>query len=166
MKKWYNESYFDRQNWILENYDQLNLSNDEALFLLLIELAKKNQKAITYEYLSKKLNQTNSEVDKMIADLVSRHYLKLSANAQGLVFDYDEIFEFDPNRYDISDEKDLYDITSDVFNKPLSLTELQKMNDLLESYGKERFIEALRIAEAQRKLSMPYLEGILRNEKK
>ncbi len=166
MKKWYKESYFDRQNWILENYDQLNLSNDEALFLLLIELAKKNQKAITYEYLSKKLNQTNSEVDKMIADLVSRHYLKLSANAQGLVFDYDEIFEFDPNRYDISDEKDLYDITSDVFNKPLSLTELQKMNDLLESYGKERFIEALRIAEAQRKLSMPYIEGILRNEKK
>ena len=38
MKKWYKESYFDRQNWILENYDQLNLSNDETLFLLLIEL--------------------------------------------------------------------------------------------------------------------------------
>ena len=66
----------------------------------------------------------------------------------------------------ISDEKDLYDITSDVFNKPLSLTELQKMNDLLEQYGKEHFIEALRIAEAQRKLSMSYIEGILRNDKK
>ena len=166
MKKWYKESYFDRQNWILENYDQLNLSSDETLFLLLVELAKKNRKTITYDYLSKKLNKTSTEVDKMIADLVSKHYLKLSANDKGLIFDYDEIFEFDPNRYEISDEKDLYDITSDVFNKPLSLTELQKMNDLLEQYGKEHFIEALRIAEAQRKLSMSYIEGILRNDKK
>ncbi len=166
MKKWYNESYFDRQNWILENYDQLNLSNDEALFLLLIELAKKNGQTLTYPYLSQKLNITNSEVDKLIADLVAKHYLKLSANANGLIFDYDEIFEFDPNRYDISDEKDLYDITADIFNKPLSLTELQKMNDLLEKYGKEHFIEALRIAEAKRKLSMSYIEGILRNDKK
>ena len=87
MKKWYKESYFDRQNWILENYDLLNLSNDETLFLLLIELAKKNRKTITYEFLSKKLNKTNAEVDKMIADLVSRHYLKLSVNEKGLIFD-------------------------------------------------------------------------------
>ena len=166
MKKWYKESYFDRQNWILENYDKLNLSSDETLFLLLVELGKRDRKAITYDYLSEKLNKTTKEVDKMIADLVSRHYLKLSADSNGLIFDIDEIFEFDPDRYDISDEKDLYDIVSDVFNKPLALTELQKMNDLLEKYGNDRFIEALRIAEAQRKLTMSYIEGILRNEKK
>ena len=92
------ESYFDRKNWILENYDQLNLSNDETLFLLLVELAKKNNKPVTYEYLSKKLDLTNSEVDKMIADLVSKHYLKLSTNSRGLVFDIDAIFDFDPEK--------------------------------------------------------------------
>ena len=166
MKKWYKESYFDRQNWILENYDKLNLTSDETLFLLLVELGRRTHQQISDEYLSHKLDKTNKEVDKMIADLVSRHYLKLSADANGLVFDIDEIFEFDPNRYDIVEEKDLYDIVSDVFNKPLSLTELQKMNDLLEKYGDKKFIEALRIAEAQRKLSMSYIEGILRNEKK
>ena len=40
------------------------------------------------------------------------------------------------------------------------------MNDLLEEYGQKRFTQALRIAEAQKKLKMSYIEGILRNEKK
>ena len=36
MKKWYKESYFNGINWILENFDKLNLSADEALVLMLI----------------------------------------------------------------------------------------------------------------------------------
>ncbi len=47
----------------------------------------------------------------------------------------------------------------------MSPGDLQKMNDLIEEYGQTRFIEALRISEAQRKVRMAYIEGILRNEK-
>ena len=164
MKKWYKESYFDRKNWILENFDKLNLSSDETLLLLLIELFKTNKKSISYELLTKKLNKTEKEVDKIIASLVSKQYLKLSTNSKGLVFDIDGIFEFDPEKYEISENKDLYDTVSEVFNKPLSPSELQKMNDLLDQYGQNKFIQALRIAEAQKKLKMSYIEGILRNE--
>lgn len=164
MKKWYKESYFDRQNWILENFDKLNLSSDETLLLLLIELFKTNKKSISYELLTKKLNKNEKEVDKIIASLVSKQYLKLSTNSKGLVFDIDGIFEFDPEKYEISENKDLYDTVSEVFNKPLSPSELQKMNDLLDQYGQNKFIQALRIAEAQKKLKMSYIEGILRNE--
>ena len=39
------------------------------------------------------------------------------------------------------------------------------MNDLINEYGQSKFIEALRISEAQRKVKMSYIEGILRNEK-
>ena len=164
MKKWYKESYFDRKNWILENFDKLNLSSDETLLLLLIELFKTNKKPISYELLTKKLNKNEKEVDKIIASLVSKQYLKLSTNSKGLVFDIDGIFEFDPEKYEISENKDLYDTVSEVFNKPLSPSELQKMNDLLDQYGQNKFIQALRIAEAQKKLKMSYIEGILRNE--
>ena len=31
MKKWYKESYFDRKNWILENFDKLSLNSEEKL---------------------------------------------------------------------------------------------------------------------------------------
>ncbi len=166
MKKWYKESYFDRKNWILENFDKLNLSSEETLLILLVDLCRINKKAITYDYLTQKLRKTNKEIDNIIASLVNKHYLKLSTNSRGLVFDIENIFEFDPDKYEINENKDLYDTVSEVFNKPLSSTELQKMNDLLEEYGQKRFTQALRIAEAQKKLKMSYIEGILRNEKK
>ena len=166
MKKWYKESYFDRKNWILENFEKLKLNSDETLLILLVELCKTNKKAVTYEYLTNKLNKTNKEIDKIIASLVNKRYLKLSTNSKGLVFDVENIFEFDPERYEINDNKDLYDTVSEVFNKPLSSTELQKINDLVQEYGQKNFIQALRISEAQKKLKISYIEGVLRNEKK
>ena len=165
MKKWYKESYFDRKNWILENFDRLNLNSDETLLILIIELCRVSRKQISYEYLSEKMNKTVKELDQIIASLVSKHYLKLSTNTKGLVFDIDGIFEFDPEKYEITENKNLFDTVGDVFGKPLTPIQLQKMNDLLETYGQEKFIEALRLAEAHRKLSMSYIEGILRNEK-
>lgn len=165
MKKWYKESYFNSRNWILENFEKLNLNSDEVLLLLLIDFCKENKKAINYDFLTNKLNKNTKEVDKIIASLVSKHYLKLSTNSKGLVFDIDEIFEFDPEKYEISENKNLYETLSDVFNKPLSQTELQKTNDLVNEYGEKKFLEAVRIAEANRKLRIAYIEGILRNEK-
>lgn len=165
MKKWYKESYFDRKNWILENFDKLNLNADETVLLLLVELCRQSKKTITYEYLTEKLHKSMKEIDHVIAGLVNRHYLKLSTNTRGLVFDIEGIFEFDPEKYEISVNHDIYELVSDVFGKPLSPTEMQKMNDLIEAYGQDSFLQALRIAEANRKLKMAYVEGVLRNEK-
>ena len=165
MKKWYKESYFDRKNWILENFDKLNLKAEEAMLLLLVELCRQNRKAVTYDYLTEKLHKDTREIDRLIADLVNRHYLKLTTNSRGLVFDIEGIFEFDPEKYELSVNRDIYELVADIFGKPLSPSEMQKMNDLIEEYDQERFLQALRIAEANRKLKMAYIEGILRNEK-
>ena len=166
MKKWYKESYFDREKWILENFNKLNLDAEETLLLLLIDLCKTSRKAITYDYLTEKLHKTTREIDRIIASLVAKHYLKLSTNSKGLVFDIEGIFEFDPDKYEIAENKNLYDTTEEVFGRPLSSSELQKMNDLINEFGQNAFIDALRISEAQRKVKMAYIEGILRNEKK
>ena len=166
MKKWYKESYFDRKNWILENFDKLNLNADETMLILLIDLCKQSRKAVTYEYLTQKLHKDSKDIDKMIASLVAKHYLKLTTNAKGLIFDIDGIFEFDPEKYEIQENRDLYDTVSEIFGKPLSSSEMQKMNDLIEEYGQKEFMQALRVSEAQRKVKMSYIEGILRNEKR
>lgn len=166
MKKWYKESYFDKEKWILENFNKLNLDAEETLLLLLIDLCKTSKRAITYDYLTEKLHKPTKEIDRIIASLVAKHYLKLSTNSRGLVFDIDGIFEFDPDRYEIVENKDLYDTTEEVFGRPMSSNELQKMNDLINEFGQNAFIDALRISEAQRKVKMAYIEGVLRNEKK
>ena len=166
MKKWYKESYFDSNSWILENFEKLNISNDEALFILLIDFCKKNKKSVTYDYLTSKLQKNSKEIDKIISSLVGKHYLKLSTNAKGLVFDIDGIFEFDPEKYEVVENKDLYDTLADIFGKPLSQSDMQKTNDLVNDYGEKKFMQAVRIAEASRKVRMAYIEGILRNENK
>ncbi len=166
MKKWYKESYFDSQNWILENFSKLNLSSDETLLLLLIDLYKKNRRQLSYEVLCDKLGYDVPRIDKIIASLVEKHYLQISTNSRGLVFDIDSIFEFDPEKYEISENGDIYDQISSIFNKMLSPTDMQKISDLVDEFGQLKFMEAVRVAEANRVLKMSYIEGVLRNENK
>ena len=166
MKKWYKESYFNRKNWILENFNKLNLNSDETLFILFVELCKESKRNITYELLCDNFKTDVKHIDKIIASLVNKGYLSLSTNSRGLVLDIDAIFEFDPNTFEISENKDLYDTLNDVFGKPLTQLELEKVNDLVNEYGQAKLLQATRIADANRKLKLSYIEGILRNEKK
>ena len=165
MKKWYKQPYFNRKAWILENFDKLNLNSDEVMTILLIDYAKDAKKKLNYEYLCSKLKLNTKDLDRVLSSLVSKHYLSINANEKGVSFDIDGIFEFDPEKYDIVDNKNVYDIMSDLLNKPLTPNELQKTNDLLDKYGENKLIDAIRTAEAYRKSSLAYVEGILRNEK-
>lgn len=165
MKKWYKESYFNRKNWILENFDKLNLNSDEVVLILLIDLCRENKKQITYDYLIEKMHKSVKEIDKIIASLVNKHYLNLSANSKGLVLDIDGLFEFDIEKYEVAENANLYDTIADLFSRPLTPTELAKINDLLNEYSEKDILEAVRIAEANRKLKLSYIEGILRNGK-
>lgn len=165
MKKWYNQPYFDRKNWILENFNKLGLSTDETLLLLLIDFNKDNHKVLSYEYLMSKLNMDSKKIDKIIASLVSKKYLNINPTSDGLSFDIDGLFDFDPEKYEISDNKDIYDIAETLVNRPLSSIELQKISDLLNEFSSNQIIDAIRTAEAYRKNSFAYVESVLRNEK-
>ena len=165
MKKWYKETYFDRRNWIMEYFEKLNLNVEETMLLLLLEFCRSSNKEISYEYLMKKMQMSSKQVDGIMSALVSKHYLVLKSDANGLIFDIDNIFDFDPELYEINENRDVYDILSDAFGKPLTPSELQKVNDLLEQYGQKSLLNASRIAEANGKMKLSYIEGILRNEK-
>lgn len=166
MKKWYKQTYFDRRSWILEYFDKLNITNDELVVLLLIDFAKDSKKTINYDYLKEKLNLDNKKIDSIISSLVSKKYLKITPTSKGVSFDIDSIFEFDPEQYELSENKDIYSIAEDLKGKPLSSTELQKLSDLSSDYPINKIIDAIRIAEAYRKPSIAYVESILKNEKK
>lgn len=165
MIKWYKEPYFDKVSWLLTNFEKINITADELVFVLLIDYAKKNKIKITYEYFNQKLNSTNEDVDNLIASLVSKKYLKIVTNEKGVFFDIDGLFEFDPNQYDAVVNKDIYETLADTFNRPLTPMELQKASDLIKEYGQNKFNDALRTAEAYKKVSMAYIEAVLKNEK-
>ena len=166
MKKWYKESYFNGINWILENFDKLNLSADEALVLMLIELANRNNRALSYDYLRAKLGYDNNRIDSIIASLAEKKYLSIKPSKKGISFDISMLYEFDPEAYTIAENHNIYNIAEEFFSRPLSSTELQKISDLCTDFGDNKVIDAFRTAEAYRKRSLAYVETVLNNEKK
>lgn len=166
MEKWYKQSFFNRKNWILENFEKLSLNSDEVLLLLLIELAKDNNKQVSYEYFKQKLNCNQNKVDEIIASLVSKTYLSIKPTSNGIIFDIDSLFEFDPAKYETIDAKDVYSIAEELINRPLSGNEVQKLSDLVNEFSQDKVIDGLRIAEAYHKTSIAYVESVLRNEKR
>ena len=47
MKKWYQENYFSRRNWILENLSKLKLTGNQAMILLMIDYDNEFRQPIT-----------------------------------------------------------------------------------------------------------------------
>ncbi len=163
MNKWYKERYFDSASWILENIEKLHISSEEAMILILIDYAQRKNMRISIDYLANKLNKTKDDIDNYLAHLISLSYLQINSDKKGLLFDISNLFDFEEIK---EADKDSYDLIEDLLGKPLSPSELQKANDLINRYGNEALIEALRVAEAYRKHSLAYVEGVLRNNGK
>ncbi len=166
MNKWYKQPYFDRRVWLLENFDKLNLSNDELVAVLLIDYCRQFNIEINYEYLSNKLHLDVKDVDKILLSLTSKKYLSIKTENGEISFDIENIFEFDPGIIETIDNQNIYDLVSDFLSRPLIPDEMMKTNELIDKYGENRLNDALRIACAYHKYSLAYVEAVLKNENK
>lgn len=164
MKKLYDCSYFNKQNWILEYFDKLNLSVEEAFLLLLIEYAHENGINDSLDYLAGKMNLKPIEIDPILTGLVNKNYITL--NNGGYSFNINNIFEFDPSKYEIINNENIFSIFEEFLNRTLSGEELNKISNLVSEYGENEVIDGLRKAEAYNKRSISYIETILLNESK
>lgn len=164
--KIYKEPYFDKNAWLLANFDKLNIANEEVLLLLLLNFSNEHGIDITYDYLSDKLKVSTSDLDRMFADLTSKHYLRIDVNEKGVCYSIDEVFEFDVEKYEEIENEDIYKTLEDFLSKPLSPIERMKVSDLLNTYDENSIYDAIRVAEGYRKYNLAYVESILRNEKR
>ncbi len=162
MSEWYLKSYINRRNWILENAQNINLNAEELLLCLFIDYFNENHIAINYELLSSKLGLNQDKVDKLIQDLSTKGILEIYVGESGVRYDINRIFELlDDIKEDISN--DIFKMFEDSFARPLSPFEMAKLSDLISEYGESEILEALRNADAYRKLNFAYIEKILKN---
>ena len=164
MDKLYKTPYFNKSKWILEYCDKLNLTPNETLALLVIEHAHESGYKDSMEYLATKLNLPLKEVDAILLGLVNKNYVAL--NEDGYFFSINNIFEFDPSKYELINNQDTFQIFEEFLNRPLSGEELNKISNLVNEYGDDVVIDALRKAEAYNKHSISYVESVLLNEAK
>lgn len=156
--KFYQERHFNRRNWLLDNLFKLKITNDEAMLILLIDYYNEYQQPITMELLVEKLNLTAEQVDKAIHTLVNRGYLKITIVDMKPKFQIDEIFEVADH---IVINSNIYDLIEAELGKVLSRKDVSTISEWLRIYDYDTIVKALRVALANKKKSIAYIDKIL-----
>lgn len=166
MDKWYKHSYINRANWILENYANLNLSSEEGILVLLINHANETGIALSQDSLSGLSGMTVTQVDKAIALLCAKQYLKIRAAITGIEFDLSGLFEAETAKSEKASNQSLYDVFESEFARPLSQNEMMKVSDWSKQFDQRLVLYALKEAALYKKVSIPYIAAILEEWRK
>lgn len=160
MKKWYQENYFSRRNWILENLSKLKLTGNQAMILMMIDYDNEFRQPITIELLSQQTNLKTDQVDKIVMDLCQKEYLQIVSRNRKIVYDISGLFEEKPK---ITLPSDLFSTFETEFGRPLSQQETVTLAQWTANYSKKDIIKALREALKMNKINMNYIDRILVN---
>ncbi len=164
MEKWWNESFFNRRNWILENYQDLNLGANEGLILLTIDFMNEFSQDFTIQSLAEKLHLDVKTVDQSISLLATKGYLKIASDGKKIRFLIDGVFD----RPKVSPTKlsSIFEIFEEEMGRMLNQNELREINEWLEKYKEEDILYSLRQASIYGKKNFNYIRSILEDKGK
>ena len=158
MKQFWQESYFNRKNWLMENIVSLNLSEREFMLLMLITFFMEQNRLITTESLSAHSNLSIQDVDDCLSKLCLKQYLQVTFTNGIMSFNMDGIFQ--QKEKDV-DALPIFQTFEQEFGRPLTQKELVMLSEWIRKYDNELIIYALREAAIYRKLNIKYIDTIL-----
>ena len=158
MKQFWQESYFNRKNWLMENIVSLNLSEREFMLLMLISFFMEQNRLITTESLSAHSNLSIQDVDDCLSKLCLKQYLQVTFTNGIMSFNMDGIFQ--QKEKDV-DALPIFQTFEQEFGRPLTQKELMILSEWIRKYDNELIIYALREAAIYRKLNIKYIDTIL-----
>jgi len=157
--KYWQEPYFDRIAWILENIEQLELTSIEALVVLQLEHMKKNNLVIDLDRLAARCKVEAEAIDLILDSLTRKGYLTLEVKHSEVCYALDGVY--DSPKAGVADADSVFKLFEQEFGRPLSSAELDKLVDWIDRTSPEVCIHALREAVMYRKLSFSYIDKIL-----
>ncbi|MBQ1469072.1 MAG: DnaD domain protein [Solobacterium sp.] len=160
--KWYEQYYVNHRDWILDNVEELGLNSQELILVLLIDFYNEHHMEISMEILSKKCHLEMDELDRIISVLCARKYLDIKASSKRIRFVLDGLFEANTARDRSVMDVSLFELFEQEFGRTLSQKEMQKISDWNREYERKQIIDALREASTYQKLSLSYVEAILK----
>ena len=163
--KWYKEKFINRRNWILDHLDELSVSAEETLVLLLIDFMNEYQISVSHQVLAKKLKKSDDEIDDILSRLSAKGFLNLELRDGRIIFEIDGIFEGEQEK-PIAMDTSLFDQYETEFGRPLSQMEMQRLAEWTNTYHQKMIIYALREALTYDKKSFDYIERMLIEWKK
>lgn len=158
MKQFWQESYFNRKNWLMENIVSLNLSEREFMLLMLISFFSEQNRLITTESLSAHSNLSIQDVDDCLSQLCMKQYLQVTFTNGVMSFNMNGIFQ---QKDKDTDALPIFQTFEQEFGRPLTQKELMMLSEWIRKYDNELIIYALREAAIYRKLNIKYIDTIL-----
>ncbi|WP_259335095.1 hypothetical protein [Amedibacillus dolichus] len=80
MEKWWRERFIDRRAWILDHLEDLSLSSEEAMTILLIDFFNEHDMPVHHGVLANKLKLDMDQVDDLLARLGAKGYVSIETN--------------------------------------------------------------------------------------
>lgn len=163
MTKWWNERYFNKRVWLLDNLQNLHLTLEEAMLLIVVDYHNEFQLDLSLNILSDKCNVAVDKLDNLINNLRTKGYLDIKVVNKKIKFIIDGIF--DENKVTSYDKSSLYDLFENELGKILSQGDLRRINEWLSMYKEDEIINALREAVIYKKKNLNYIHNILVNSR-
>ncbi|MBR2760762.1 MAG: DnaD domain protein [Solobacterium sp.] len=159
--KWYDQHFVNRRDWILDHLEQLGLSHQETVMVLVIDFMNENRLPISIESLHAKTGMSTDEVNEVISLLCAKKYLEIRASAKRVSFLLNGLFETDTAREANVLDTSLFELFESVFKRPLTQREMEQISEWNRIYDKRMIILALKEAGMYQALKMPYVAKVL-----
>lgn len=160
MTQWWNEHYVNRRDYILDRFEELSISCEECMAVLLIDFMNQHGIPVSHGILASKMKKEGNEIDDLLSNLSKKGYLQITYQDKKIVFLIDGIFDT-PKEKTVDFDQSLFDVYESEFARPLSQMELQRMSEWMKTYDQKLIIYALREAVLYDKRSFDYIERIL-----
>lgn len=160
---WYKNTYIHRRDWLIEHFERLDVSHEELVVLLMIDLLNQGQNKWGPKELMSKTKQSKEQLDTYLQTLSSKKMLKLETIDSRISFNIDGVFN-KINPFEQSEQHDLLTSFEREFGRPLSRQELVTLNDMKQKYDQQVIIYGLRQAIVNNRLSMNYILKIVKDK--
>ena len=160
--KWYEQTYINRINWILDHLEYLQLDPMEISVVLLIEFYNQNHKLITMDGLQRALHSDGDTIDDLINRLQKKKYLTIRSNGSTIIFDLSGLYEYEHPTYQTNTDMTMIDLIQQQFGTLLSMADVELLAQLRNQYGDAKIRAALREAMLYGKKSIHYMAAILK----
>lgn len=162
----YNETFFNRRNWILEKLDQLDLTIEETLCILYIDYFNEFNLVCDMGTIAKKMKKTDVQIDEIFDHLIQKGYIKVEFKDRRMFYNLEGVFHIKEDATPINkvEFQTLFHIFENEFKRTLNQKESELISEWMGKYENNKILRALRNASAYEKLSFPYIEKILTND--
>lgn len=161
---WYQKSYTNRRNWLIENMNQLECTLEEGYILLLLDYCNEFSIPIDLDTLSHYTSKEVKDVDVLLNGLMVKGYVAVKTNQGKIVFDISAVFD-QHQRQPMEVPTDLFELFEDEFKRPLTEKEMTQLSIWTKKHHPKLIVYALKEALIQDKVAFAYINRILENWK-